>query len=97
MKYCPYCGTKLIDDVMYCSSCGKKYPNAETESDRNDIFQNIRSNQNKGKHRKIITVGAVILLIAIMGVIAFSFHRANHKSPSIQKLADSCVRVCCYG
>ena len=82
---------------MYCSSCGKKYPNAETESDQNDIFQNIRSDRHKGSHRRIITAGVVMLLIAIVVVVLFALFRTNQKSPSIQNLADSCVRVCCYG
>ena len=25
-KFCPYCGTELAEDFVYCSSCGKKIP-----------------------------------------------------------------------
>lgn len=25
MKYCPYCGTELQDDMTFCPSCGKKH------------------------------------------------------------------------
>ncbi len=27
MKKCPYCGTKLNDDSLFCTECGKKFPN----------------------------------------------------------------------
>lgn len=26
MLYCPYCGTKILDDESHCVSCGKEYP-----------------------------------------------------------------------
>ena len=25
-KFCPYCGTELAEDFVYCSECGKKLP-----------------------------------------------------------------------
>ena len=25
-KYCPYCGTKVDGDFLYCNKCGKKLP-----------------------------------------------------------------------
>ena len=32
MKYCPYCGTKLNDETMFCPECGQRYVTAETVS-----------------------------------------------------------------
>ena len=28
MKFCPYCGTRLQDDVKFCGECGQKQPDA---------------------------------------------------------------------
>ena len=25
MKYCPYCGTQLQDDMVFCHKCGKRF------------------------------------------------------------------------
>ena len=42
MKYCPYCGTVLVDGaVSFCMECGKKLPIKDEE---NGISQN---NDNK--------------------------------------------------
>ena len=30
MKYCPYCGTQLQDDMIFCRKCGRKYPSDES-------------------------------------------------------------------
>lgn len=46
MKYCPYCGTVLIDSaVSFCMECGKKLPIKDEESsvaqnnDHNEVLQ----------------------------------------------------------
>ena len=33
MKYCPYCGSDLVDtDVLFCSECGKKLSGKEKQT-----------------------------------------------------------------
>ena len=29
MKYCPFCGTSLLDEMIFCPKCGKKYKEAD--------------------------------------------------------------------
>lgn len=32
MKYCPYCGASLVDDVVsFCSECGKELPHSNSK------------------------------------------------------------------
>ena len=38
MKYCPYCGTEVINGaVSYCSECGKKLPVAGQAASTTDL------------------------------------------------------------
>ena len=63
MKYCPYCGTALVDgDVSFCMECGKKLPikdeergisqNNDNEADQETTKSSIESKKEKisGKH-----------------------------------------------
>ena len=32
MKYCPYCGTEIVDDYsLFCVECGKELPNQKSD------------------------------------------------------------------
>lgn len=56
MLYCPYCGTKILDDENYCTSCGEEYPK--------DIYN--RPNMKKRLNRFwYIPIALTILLLCV--------------------------------
>lgn len=38
MKFCPYCGEKLIEGASFCSGCGKAIPSAQNTSTRQQEY-----------------------------------------------------------
>lgn len=47
MKYCPYCGTVLVDGaISFCMECGKKLPVKDAERGRS------QTNDNEGVHQE---------------------------------------------
>ena len=82
MKYCPYCGARLDDDMLFCPKCGKQYKsrNHENGSITEDDFPNSdRINHEKqwkppteGKFSTKREKTRSVLLIIILCLIAAS-------------------------
>lgn len=49
MKYCPYCGTVLVDGaVSFCAECGKELPVSEKKQ---DIPEKLNQSEQQGKSK----------------------------------------------
>lgn len=49
MKYCPYCGTVLVDGaVSFCAECGKALPVSEKKQ---DIPEKLNQSEQQGKSK----------------------------------------------
>lgn len=84
MKYCPYCGTKLNDEMTFCPGCGQRYVTAETiyEAKPNDnrpantlgYATTAKAPQNRKQHfsKKWLIPVCVVLLLAVVGGVLFA-------------------------
>lgn len=67
-KYCDQCGKKLDDEEMFCTGCG-----AKCEEDNTEVRQNIKNDSSLKKLKKIfIIIGAIVLLV-IVGIVSGFF------------------------
>lgn len=39
MKYCPYCGTGLQDEMVFCPLCGKRYISSYILYEAHDYYE----------------------------------------------------------
>lgn len=92
--YCKHCGTLLNDNAKFCTGCGKKTDLLNqpviSENQKSPVFsqQNTSDNlsqspsiavkQNKGKAAVIITVSAISVIIAIVGIVLFFILSGNN-------------------
>ena len=81
MKFCPYCGTALNDDMRFCPKCGTQY--IETESAGEEQVRQAPS-QSAGIPKKkskfwntLLIVAGVIAALWFFGIISFD------KAPTI--------------
>ena len=76
MKYCPYCGTGLGEDMRFCPKCGKPYADGQTnphvsgkhikEVPHTDESNTVAYAVPKKKKRGIFSVLVVVLLLAVI-------------------------------
>lgn len=57
MKFCPKCGSELLDDAVVCPNCGTSVDNQSGAV------------ANSGKNKTLGTVAKVFMIIAIVGCI----------------------------
>lgn len=97
MKYCPYCGTEMLDDVQFCTSCGKQFVDASKQVDAAPETT-VVAPPKKNNRRKGLIAGLVFLALLIAGAYYFLSGGSIFKKepPSISTLSESCVRVNCY-
>ncbi len=73
MKYCPYCGNALNDDMRFCNVCGKAYSEAGTSTRNEQVGQDYSQPITKPKDRhvlrNILIVLGVLALVYIGGAI----------------------------
>lgn len=66
-KFCPNCGEENEDAAVFCRSCGH---------DLKDVDQRMKSEKhakNKGDFLNLKTLAALVIIVAIVGIMAFSF------------------------
>ena len=76
MKYCPYCGTGLGEDMRFCPKCGKPYADGQTnphvsgkhikEVPHTDESNTVAYAVPKKKKRGIFSTLVVVLLLAAL-------------------------------
>lgn len=76
MKYCPYCGTGLGEDMRFCPKCGKPYEDGQTnphvtgkhikEVPQTDELNTVAYAVPKKKKRSTFAVLVVVLLLAVI-------------------------------
>lgn len=109
MKYCPYCGAGLEQDMRFCPNCGKPfaegktnpYISENTQPERKTI--EVASAPPKAKKQgKILALVAVLVLVAI-GVGIFAFMPKEEPAipfiddtEAIAQAAQSVVMLSCY-
>jgi len=76
MSYCPKCGSKLIEDALFCSSCGTSVGKTKTEEfsvKSDDLIEQVKKLLHEGNVTRIIVKdekGNLLLEIpATVGVI----------------------------
>ena len=72
MKYCPFCGTGLSDEVIFCPKCGKKYQGIIENNDRlsdTAIEKVFAANENRKKAKRKRKVGRTVAVFAITTII----------------------------
>ena len=45
MKYCPFCGNAMDDEMLFCSKCGKRFPEIKDISDDNHTPKRAEKNE----------------------------------------------------
>ena len=82
-KQCPYCGTNLEDNSIFCNICGKKIP----ESTVNEEIKNTDiQNENKtGTKLMAVFIGVVAVVIIIMIAVALG---NNQQTSSVDTNTD---------
>ena len=83
LKYCPYCGAQLEDDMLFCGKCGKPYPvfssQADNQANEPKASESIE-NQNTETAQKKGSVGRTIiisLLLAIMCILGWKLYESS--------------------
>lgn len=61
MKYCPKCGSELLDEAIMCPNCGSSLDS-----------QNVNANMSKNK--TLGTVAKVFLIIALVSCVIYAFY-----------------------
>ena len=69
-RYCKQCGRKLDDGELFCTACGAKYEENDTELREN---RKIDSGFLKTKWKKLFIVIGVIVLLLIAGIASGFF------------------------
>jgi len=57
MSYCPKCGSKLVEDALFCSSCGTSVGNTKTEEisvKSDDLIERVKNLLHEGNVTRII-------------------------------------------
>lgn len=101
MKYCPYCGQQLQDDMAFCRKCGKKYPEEEMNQDHDKVSNPVnitkdevsaqKSNRPKQRNRKIgivvvVAVCAILALTAAIAMIVISLGNQQRETEELQQM-----------
>ena len=67
MKFCPYCGSALDDDMRFCPKCGNQYKEGEAQESEIQTKQTSSPHTTTSKKKPIWE----IILIALGVVVAF--------------------------
>ncbi len=81
MKFCPYCGSGMDDDMSFCPVCGKKYKGAATAEINVDTeliapqpeqsTRKPKTKQRKHKKRVIVPILIAVLALLVVGLLIF--------------------------
>ena len=88
MKYCPYCGLALEDEMAFCPKCGKKYSGGLADSITTDPVQISDSISTQPKRtdsasdKRRIKVWPILVLIGVLAaaVVFFSLRTSRNTS-----------------
>lgn len=80
--FCNKCGTKLEDDVLFCSACGAKVHQEAEESEGLSAVSDVSDKKQKN-NRKPLFVIVVFLALCIVAVIIFALTSAKEEKPVI--------------
>ena len=108
VKYCPFCGVGLQDEMKFCPTCGKEYQGAiSEEKDRKtsadgEITEKSVSKENvapkkKRDFRRLRIGGAIFLAFAlVVGAWVLFKPSFSENASKIKKKSKSVVMIYCY-
>ena len=77
MKFCPYCGTQLEDDMLFCNKCGKPFPiiSDQTKNQTNEPNstnnRETHDNQVLAEPPKKKSTGRTIIILLLLAVLCY--------------------------
>ncbi len=109
MKFCPYCGAGLDEDMLFCPKCGKRFSSEKPNpnyvgsptsvencvSDNDDIKSKAVSepSSNKPPEKKSPKSRLVIIVICFVALVAFSGYYLKKYSDAKTHAAEGLILV----
>lgn len=93
MKYCPYCGNQLNDNMLFCNMCGKPYSEAGNTIGTRQYEQPYNQPASQPNKRHIfrtilIVLGAILGLIILVDIVSSVFNMQNYNHTEIDYDAE---------
>lgn len=109
MKYCPFCGAGLQEEMNFCPDCGKAYQSAIQLKDESGdavvsaLTENKRTVSKSFERRKIpiryfgkVVVAATTIVVVLIAVIFHLRKDFSKDAKAIEKKSQSVVMLYCY-
>ena len=74
MKFCPYCGNQLEDNMLFCNKCGKPFPVLSDQTD---------NQTSKSKKKSPLVIFVVILLLALAGFFGWRYYQTMEAEKAV--------------
>lgn len=83
-KFCPRCGKENVDDAVFCEDCGHNMKETDNR------IRSYRNSQLLNGFLNFKTLAAIVVIIAIAGVLFFSFSgTSNDDSHNITLIKEN--------
>ncbi len=99
MKYCPYCGNPLEDEMIFCNKCGKPFPilsdidnNPANGPQRNVSYEN-QSTTTPPKKNGFLRVIIIILALAVACTYGWKYYQAYEAQKAAEAAAAAAAEA----